>query len=125
VNLLEHTHTAETPEDFLRERGTLFARFDQATQDSGNISYGVLSDGQRFFVKTAGAPDEPAFTDHDGRVYWLRNAVRLAAALQDAVLPPLLNAIESPHGPLLVYPWVNGESVRTPAEQRTDPRSPF
>jgi serine/threonine-protein kinase len=125
VDLLEYTHTAETPEVFLRERGTLFARFDQATQDSGNISYGVRIDGQRYFVKTAGAPYEPAFLNHDERVYWLRNATRLAAALQDPVLPPLLNAIESPHGPLLIYPWIDGESVRTTAEQRDDPSSSF
>ncbi len=125
VDLLERAHTAKAPEAFLRGEGDFFARFDRATQDSGNISYGVRVGNRRFFVKTAGAPDEPAFLDHDERVFWLRNAIRLAGLLQDPVLPPLLNAIESPHGPLLVYPWVSGESVRTPIEQRTDPRSPF
>ena len=40
--------------DYLNDAGRVFAVFDERTQDSGNISYGVDVGGQRFFVKTAG-----------------------------------------------------------------------
>ncbi len=33
--------------------------------------------------------------------------------------------IESPCGPLLVYPWVEGELLGTPRERRADPASAF
>jgi hypothetical protein len=39
---------AQPPGDFLRSTGQVFAVFDERTQDSGNISYEVLS-GERLF----------------------------------------------------------------------------
>jgi hypothetical protein len=39
---------AWSPDDFLQSLGQVFAVFDERTQDSGNISYGVLS-GERLF----------------------------------------------------------------------------
>ena len=125
MSLLHDTHTSEAPEAFLDQQGTVFARFGIDTQDSGNISYGVQVDDRRFFVKTAGAPSDAAFLNHEQRVYWLNNARTLASTLQDPILPRLFNAVESPHGPMLVYEWVTGELVRTAIERRADPRSPF
>ena len=39
--------------DWLSQLGSVFCVFDQ--QDSGNISFGVEKDGQKYFVKYAGA----------------------------------------------------------------------
>ena len=125
MSLLHDTHTSEAPEAFLDQQGTVFTRFGIDTQDSGNISYGVQVDDRRFFVKTAGAPSDAAFLNHEQRVYWLNNARTLASTLQDPILPRLFNAVESPHGPMLVCEWVSGELIRTPIERRADPRSPF
>lgn len=125
MSLLHDAHTSEAPEAFLDQQGTVFARFGSDTQDSGNISYGVQVDNRRFFVKTAGAPSDAAFLNHEQRVYWLNNARSLASTLQDPILPRLFNAVASPHGPMLVYEWVSGESVRTAIERRADPRSSF
>ena len=42
--------------DFIKQYGTVFKVFDD--QDSGNICFGTQKDGERFFVKFAGAPTE-------------------------------------------------------------------
>jgi serine/threonine-protein kinase len=89
--------------------GEVFARFDR--QDSGNISYGVRSGELRYFVKTAGA---------SGSAELLRNAAVLAQSCSHPLLVPLRRVIESPHGPLLVYDWFDGELLdrRAEASQR-------
>jgi hypothetical protein len=46
--LIETQMIAWSPDDFLQSLGQVFAVFDERTQDSGNISYGVLS-GERLF----------------------------------------------------------------------------
>jgi serine/threonine-protein kinase len=55
--LIEIKIIDQSPGDFLRSIGQVFAVFDERTQDSGNISYGVLASDRRFFVKTAGMPE--------------------------------------------------------------------
>jgi serine/threonine-protein kinase len=111
---------------FLEQNSEVFAVFGAATQDSGNVSYGVRAAGGRFFVKTAGDPnDAKPLLDHGDRVALLRNAVRLAQSVIDPALPPLRNVVESAEGPLLVYDWVEGELVGTPRARREDPASSF
>lgn len=96
------------PPTYLDQLGTIFTRF--ATQDSGNISYGVQTGGVRYFVKTAGDPaDTKPYLDFAGRVALLRNAVELARSVVHPALPALLAVIESPAGPVLVYEWREGE----------------
>lgn len=123
MDLLEVSSTGHTPERFLG--GTIFATFDERTQDSGNVSYGVEAEGARFFVKTAGYPSNSVPLSHEARVAWLRNSIRLSAALTDPVLCQLRNVIESAHGPMLVYEWASGELIGVPRSRREDPSSPF
>ena len=106
--------TESSPLTLLESAGHVFATFDERTQDSGNISYGVEIDSQRYFVKTAGHPDniKPYF-NHTDRVASLRNAVRLAQTASHRTLPKLHQVIESPTGPMLVYDWVDGDLVRS------------
>ncbi len=116
----------ETPEAYLTAVGEVFAVFD--TQDSRNISYGVrIGGGERFFVKTAGLPDDPRpYLSHSARVALLRNAVRLRQGCDHPALPRLHQVIEeSPHGPLLIYEWVEGELLGVKRAERDDPRSAF
>jgi serine/threonine-protein kinase len=88
----------------------VFAVFDERTQDSGNISYGVLVGDRRFFVKTAGMPENSKdHLSHEQRVALLRNAVSFRRSVNHHSLPELLTVIESPHGPMLVYERVTGE----------------
>ena len=99
------------PATFLSERGEIFAVFDERTQDSGNVSYGVKVDGRRYFAKTAGRLEDNSNLDHSGRVSLLRNAMRLAESLNHRTLPKLHQVVESSWGPMLIYDWVEGELI--------------
>src|SRR5262245_34301326 len=122
--LLDCASIDQPPGQFLHAVGVVFAEFAIQSQDSGNHSYGVRIDDQRYFVKTAGQlTDLVLHSQHTERVARLRNAMRLHASCQHSILPPLKQAIESPNGPLRVYPWVDGELLAVPRAQRDDPRS--
>ncbi len=124
--LLDVENIEQTPDVYLNSVGNVFAVFDERSQDSGNISYGVQTAQGRYFVKTAGNPDDPnPFLSHSERVSLFRNAVRLRRSCDHPTLPSLYQVVESPHGPLLVYQWVEGELLRVEAAMRDDPRSTF
>jgi serine/threonine protein kinase, bacterial len=107
------------------------AEFGPLTQGSGNVSWLVDLGDRRLFVKTAGltggpAPSAPVpYFDHAGRVALLRNAVELAASCSHPALPRLLNVIESPSGPALVYEAVEGELVHARRAERSAPASAY
>jgi hypothetical protein len=125
MRILERDVSSEMPDAILARSGRVFARFDDSTQDSGNVSYGVEIAGQCVFVKTAGAPSSRGALCHAQRVFWLRNAVRLRSAVDDRALPRLLSVTESAHGPMLAYEWVPGELVGVPRARRSDPQSAY
>ena len=107
------------PGPYLEAIGTIFATFGAATQDSGNVSYGVQVGGERFFVKTI-APEVEAFCDHETRGALLYNAARLRRSCNHPTLPALHRIVETAHGPSLVYDWVDGECLYG---GRDDPQS--
>lgn len=116
--------TELTPHAFVSRHADVFAVFD--AQDSGNVSYGASVGDERFFLKTAGFPDDPRpLLRHDARVALLQNAARLARSVSDPATPALRNVVESPEGPFLVYDWVDGELVGTTRARRTDPTTAF
>jgi serine/threonine-protein kinase len=122
--LLSRTVTDQLPAAFLARIGHVFAEFGRQTQDSGNCSYGVEVAGERFFVKTAGDPADPLpYLRFDARVALLENAARLHASVRHPNLAPLLHTLRSPGGPLLVYPWAEGELLAVPRARRDDPDS--
>jgi serine/threonine-protein kinase len=51
--------------------------------------------------------------------------VDLATSCDHPALPALLNVIESPVGPALVYEAASGDLIRVPGDQRGDPTSPY
>jgi serine/threonine protein kinase, bacterial len=55
----------------------------------------------------------------------LRNAVEVARSCDHPALPRLLNVIETPLGPALVYEGALGESVHVPVSERDDPASAY
>ncbi|OGG56421.1 MAG: hypothetical protein A3F84_28350 [Candidatus Handelsmanbacteria bacterium RIFCSPLOWO2_12_FULL_64_10] len=123
--LLDTRRIEETPGAYVKAAGEVFAVFGEPIQDSGNISYGVRIGDERFFIKTAGRPDDlRPFLPYPDRVALLRNAARLSDTCDPPALPRLYNVIESPHGPLLVYEWVDGGLLHVRRENRDDPRSP-
>lgn len=116
---------------YVRDSSTVLREFNHLTQDSGNISWLVESEGQHLFVKTAGTADPPVpgapvpYFDRAGRVRLLRNAVDVARSCEHEALPSLLNVIESPEGPALVYEAASGDLIGVPSEQRGDPTTPY
>lgn len=121
--LLDLDHLDVPAPAYLPRIGEVFATFDQ--QDSGNVSYGVRVAGDRFFVKTIGAPEVPAHLDADERSALLRNAAVLATRVEHPALPVFERLIESPQGPVLVYRWADGELVHVAHDSRGDPGSVF
>ena len=86
----------------------------------------MAASGTRYFVKSAGSPDDDTpFLPHPERVALLRNAARRGRSYSHPALPGFHGAIESPHGPMLVYDWADGELLGVPRDQRDDPASAF
>jgi serine/threonine-protein kinase len=124
--LIDREVIDEPPNQYLRSVGAVFVEFGELTQDSGNVSYGVEVAGIRYFVKTAGRPDDPRpVLKHRARVALLRNAARLRKSCTHFTLPELHRVIESPSGPLLVYQWLDGELLGVSRAQRDDPATAF
>lgn len=111
ISLHSIREVSEPPAEVLAAAGDVFAVFGPQTQDSGNISYGVLTSGERLFVKTTD-PDASVYLPYAERVALLRNAVLLNERCGHPLIPELLNVIESEAGPMLVYRWVEGELLR-------------
>jgi hypothetical protein len=96
TNSLTETTTIDMPiEAYLRDVGEVFTAFRQ--QGSGTVSYGVLADGNRWFVKQSTVPSI---------VESLRRALHLNATVQHHALPRLRHSFETPGGLALVYDWV-------------------
>jgi serine/threonine-protein kinase len=55
----------------------------------------------------------------------LRNAIEIASSCRHPALPGLLNVIEAPTGPALIYEGVAGQLVGVPSAQRRDPASAY
>jgi serine/threonine-protein kinase len=129
--LLTASTITELPGAFVRRCGAVLAEYGPLTQDSGNVSWLVDVGHAALFVKTAGepgarAPGSPApYFDHGGRVHLLRNAVTLASSCAHPALPRLLNVIETPVGPALVYQAAPGELIHVPRGERSDPASAY
>ena len=73
----------------------------------------------RYFVKTTD-PDIEVYGDHPTRVELLYNAARLKQSFNHPILPTLHRIVESAHGPMLVYDWIDGELL---GGGRDDPQS--
>ncbi len=116
---------------YVVRHGRVEREFSYLTQDSGNVSWIVRAPEGRLFIKTAGTDAPPPsgaptpYFDHPGRVRLLRNAASLARSCDHPALPALLNVIETPTGPMLVYRAAPGELIGVPAELRADPASAY
>ncbi|MCZ6631806.1 MAG: serine/threonine protein kinase [bacterium] len=121
--LIDVDHTDQKPEAFLQSTGHIFQVIDNG---SGNLSYGVRVDQDRYFVKTAGDPDAVVHhQDLNARIKPLQTAIQIHTSYTHPSLPALHNVIESPDGPMLIYEWVDGECLGVGREHRDNPESAF
>ncbi|MFD3756751.1 serine/threonine protein kinase [Streptomyces sp. NPDC058622] len=115
--LLDTTHVSAL-EPYLTRTGSIFRRFTE--QDSGCISYGLVSAGRRWFVKGASTPSG---------VSSLRRAVLVHQAVAHPAIVPLSHSFTTDDGLALVYPWLVGEVLYHPTRShhggRAAPGSPM
>ena len=122
--LLDADRIDGPPGPFLESIGDVFATFGAPVQDSGNVSYGVQIDNERYFVKTTD-PEIEVYADHATRAELLYNAARVKRSCDHPVLPVLHHIVESAHGPMLVYDWVDGELLRDKSDDLQSPQQRF
>lgn len=79
---------------FMKEYGTVFKVYDD--QDSGNICFGTEKDGQRYFVKFAGAPTEQYGGDPADAISRLKATLPIYSDLKHENLIELIEAKEMP-----------------------------
>lgn len=109
--------------DVLASLGRPFAVFDERTQDSGHVSYGIeRADGRRLFVKTPGTPHRsPGGATQSQRVSLLRHAARVHQEVTHSALIALRDVVDVSDGVVVVYDWFDGELLRCPPERRGAP----
>lgn len=111
IRLDDVTFHLKEPHDFewIRNLGKVFCVFDE--QDSGNISFGVEKDGQKKFVKYAGAKTKAYTGNPDDAISRLKRSVQLYEDLTHPFLIQLINYFEVAKGYVLVFDWFEGECL--------------
>ena len=94
---------------FLNEYGTVFKVYDD--QDSGNICFGTEKEGQRYFIKFAGAPTERYNDDPADAISRLKITLPIYRELQHKNLIELVEAKAVGGGFAMVFKWVGGDCM--------------
>ena len=94
---------------FLSEYGTVFKVYDD--QDSGNICFGTEKDGQRYFIKFAGAPTEQYTGDPAEAIARLKATLPVYSELQHENLIELVEAKDIGGGFAMVFKWAQGDCM--------------
>ncbi|KQL34381.1 protein kinase [Psychrobacillus sp. FJAT-21963] len=113
---------------WIHSLGEVFCVFDK--QDSGNISFGVEKNGSKKFVKYAGAKTLEYKGHPEDAVARLKDSVKIYNNLSHPYLVNLLDYFEVEKGYVLVFDWINGESLHShwsfpPPKKYNHPASPF
>ena len=94
---------------FLSEYGRVFKVFDD--QDSGNICFGTEKDGQRYFIKFAGAPTEQYNGDPADAIARLKATLPVYSDLKHKNLIELVEAKDIGGGFAMVFKWADGDCM--------------
>ncbi|MCM3441397.1 serine/threonine-protein kinase [Metabacillus halosaccharovorans] len=114
--------------DWLKQLGHVFCVFDQ--QDSGNISFGVEKDGQKYFVKYAGAKPIDFSGNPQDAIERLKKAVPVYQSLEHPHLIKLIDFFSTDNGFAVVFQWFEGECLHSHwsyggVAKYTNHKSPF
>lgn len=103
---------------FISQYGKVFKVFDD--QDSGNICFGTEKDGERYFVKFAGAPTEAYNGTPEDAIERLKSTLPVYENIKHKNLIEFVEAKEMGGGFAMVFKWVNGDCMGRmyPAEHR-------
>ena len=94
---------------FLQKYGTVFRVFDD--QDSGNICFGTKKNGERYFLKFAGAPTAEYDGTAESAVLRLKAALPVYEALRHPNLVEYLGCEEIGGGFLAVFRWTDARCM--------------
>lgn len=95
--------------DFIHKYGKVFKIFDD--QDSGNICFGTEKDGERYFVKFAGAPTEQYDGNPADAVARLKATAPIYEALHHKNLIEYVGSEELGDGFAMIFKWADGECM--------------
>lgn len=94
---------------FMKQFGRVFKVFDD--QDSGNICFGVERDGERYFIKYAGAPTEQYNGTPEDVIARLRATVPVYQNLRHPNLVEFADALEIGGGYAVIFKWTDGDCM--------------
>ncbi|MBE1444325.1 serine/threonine-protein kinase [Paenibacillus sp. OAS669] len=94
---------------FLSEYGKVFAVFDR--QDSGYLSFGILNDNKKLFVKVAGAATALSSVSTDIAITRLKSTVSVYQDLSHPSLIEIIDHKEIKNGYLTVFEWFDGDCM--------------
>ncbi len=94
---------------FLSKYGKVFKVFDD--QDSGNICFGTEKDGDKYFVKFAGAPTAEYNGSSIDAIKRLKKSLPIYQELQHNNLIELVNYENIGNGFAMVFKWVDGNCM--------------
>lgn len=128
---LDHvTFTLKEDHSFswLQELGEVFAVFPE--QDSGNISFGIVKNGKKTFVKYAGAKTVHYAGRPEEAIKRLKTSLSIYEHLSHEHLIHFLEAIEVEKGYALLFEWFAGECLHShwdypPPLKQSHPDSPY
>ncbi|MGN0542840.1 MAG: serine/threonine protein kinase [Acutalibacteraceae bacterium] len=103
---------------FISRYGKVFKVFDD--QDSGNICFGTEKDGERYFVKFAGAPTEAYNGTPVDAIERLKSTLPVYEDLKHKNLIEFVKSEEIGGGFAMIFKWADGDCMGRmyPAEHR-------
>lgn len=109
IDAVEFKMKEEFDFGFLSEYGKVFKAFDD--QDSGNICFGTEKDGQKYFIKFAGAKT----AEYDGEpcdaVSRLKATVPIYENLRHKNLIEYMDSKETGNGFAMIFKWADSECM--------------
>jgi len=94
---------------FLLKIGNPFIVFDQ--QDSGNLCFGIETNGQKLFVKYAGSKTIDFKGNTLDAINRLKSAIQTYIDLNHQVLIEYKDSFETPNGFAAIFEWFDGENM--------------
>lgn len=94
---------------FLSGYGHVFRVFDQ--QDSGNLCFGTDRNGEKFFIKYAGAPTVHYNGTPEAAVERLKSTLHIYRALRHPTLVELVEPLEISGGFAMIFKWADGDCM--------------
>lgn len=94
---------------FISRYGKVFKVFDN--QDSGNICFGTEKDGERYFIKFAGAPTAEYNGSLEDAVMRLKSSLTVYENLKHKNLIELVKSEEIGGGFAMIFKWADGDCM--------------